>query len=250
MPLQDRPTHNINNPIDLKNESSNLDYRYGPYESVQDALNHLPYFETNTGQPNTIRGIGRTVLIIDRTGQQKEYWFKGGIKDEHLVPKVDFQNNLDNKLDRGGYAGTAQDLKDLIDANNSGGSNTNVGDLKIAVDNINNILKSNDPNYDTFQEIVNAIKTLQNSHKGNVFLGQDSPLAGDINFDSSDIWDGKTWVVEHSGNVPNKPNINPSNGGIVRILTNGYKQGSINIIMISCFSASKNIFHVTIKNQE
>lgn len=98
MPLPDRHTHNINNPIDLKNEGSDLDFRYGPYESVQDALNHFPYINDPQEGILTLRGVGRTVLILDGEGEQQEYWFYGGIEDEHLVPKnsgVSIHNSLE-----------------------------------------------------------------------------------------------------------------------------------------------------------
>lgn len=56
----------------------NLDYKYGPYKSMEECLQAL--------LPRQ-RSIGLTVGIIKDTGIQ-EYWFKKGIEDSNLIPKL------------------------------------------------------------------------------------------------------------------------------------------------------------------
>lgn len=87
MPNQNRPTFRLNNPIDVRNAISNLDVRYGPYNSVQEALDNLPYEDIDGKEVITLRGIGRTVLVIEN-GEQVEYWFEDGVEDQHLVRKT------------------------------------------------------------------------------------------------------------------------------------------------------------------
>lgn len=74
----------------------NIDAKYGPYSSVQEALSSLAVDG---------RAIGLTIGI--RTGNElKEYWFKGGTADSNLVLKqtdVDLSNydtsaQVDNKI--------------------------------------------------------------------------------------------------------------------------------------------------------
>lgn len=84
-----------------------------------------------------------------------------------------------------------------------------------------------------------------------VFMGDTSPLTGaTIRIDTANIWQGKVWTIEHVGDVASTPTITPSGGGTVRVLTDGYVRGKINVFMVHCFSATRKIFHVTIKNQE
>lgn len=84
-----------------------------------------------------------------------------------------------------------------------------------------------------------------------VFIGDTSPLTGStISIDNRNDWQGKVWTIEHAGDTESLPNITLQNGGTVRILTNGYVRGKVNVIMVHCFSATRKIYHVTVKNQE
>ena len=79
-----------------------------PYTSIK---------QVNELLPRKIRHIGLTVNI-----NREEYWYKDGIEDANLVLKVP---NLDTKLDKGTYTGTAQDLKNAID----GKANTDASNI-------------------------------------------------------------------------------------------------------------------------
>ena len=63
--------------IAVPNPIANLDYYYGPWNSVGEAL---------IGLPQSLREQGRTVGIIT-DGKIQEYWFKEGIDDSNLVLK-------------------------------------------------------------------------------------------------------------------------------------------------------------------
>lgn len=77
----------INNIIACNEPHANLDSYYGPYVSVQAALNALQTV-TVSGVNYVKRHIGLTVGIYD-TNQVNvtEYWFQGGISDANLVQK-------------------------------------------------------------------------------------------------------------------------------------------------------------------
>lgn len=61
----------------------NIDVKYGPYNSVESANNAIPQLE---------RSIGLTVGIINNF-IITEYWYSGGINNEHLVKKIPEQSN-------------------------------------------------------------------------------------------------------------------------------------------------------------
>lgn len=65
-----------------KNSNKPLDYRYGPYPSIENAYNYLG--------PNNLDCIfeGLTIGIKGEDGIE-EYWFKGGTDINHLVLKND-----------------------------------------------------------------------------------------------------------------------------------------------------------------
>lgn len=68
-----KPINTVNGPF------PNIDYKYGPYNSIQDALDAIPYNQ---------RSIGLTVGIKEsNTGVIEEYWFNAGILSENLVYK-------------------------------------------------------------------------------------------------------------------------------------------------------------------
>lgn len=76
----------INNRIECNEPHANLDFYYGPYETVEDALKALPEEETVNGVTYTKRHVGLTVGI----GVESivEYWFDGGTKDGDLKKKT------------------------------------------------------------------------------------------------------------------------------------------------------------------
>ena len=76
---------NINNKIVCNEPHANLDSYYGPYNSVQDALQTLNSTTVN-GVNYVKRHIGLTVGIETSEGIV-EYWFKNGIEDNDLVIK-------------------------------------------------------------------------------------------------------------------------------------------------------------------
>lgn len=60
---------------------ANVDYKYGPYNSVSEAFSSIP---------RHLRAIGLTVGVIDETGSIKEYWFKSAtVSESDLVPKLE-----------------------------------------------------------------------------------------------------------------------------------------------------------------
>jgi hypothetical protein len=63
--------------VRILNPASDIDSRYGVYNSIADALE---------GTRN-VRDKGLTVGILDENGSTVEYWFKSGIEDEDLVLK-------------------------------------------------------------------------------------------------------------------------------------------------------------------
>lgn len=73
---------NVAQRIDVRDKCANIDALYGPFNSKEEALAAVPVNR---------RAIGRTVAIIE-DGAAVEYWFKGGITDEDLVPKI--QENI------------------------------------------------------------------------------------------------------------------------------------------------------------
>lgn len=57
----------------------NIDAKYGPYSSIEQALTTLV---------KRVRGKGLTVGIIQEDNTINEYWFKSGIEDEDFVEKL------------------------------------------------------------------------------------------------------------------------------------------------------------------
>lgn len=70
---------NISQPIDVRSRCANIDYLYGPYNSMEEACQAII---------QSRRTIGRTVGIVDN-GSILEYWWKSGTEDEDLVQKVE-----------------------------------------------------------------------------------------------------------------------------------------------------------------
>lgn len=86
----------------LPNIKGNIDARYGPYDSVQEAL------ETVFNPDNENRDKGLTVGI--RFGDTiKEYWFQGGTDDSNFVEKIQEINQDDfvKKTEKGVANGVA-----------------------------------------------------------------------------------------------------------------------------------------------
>ena len=68
---------NISQPIDVRSKCANIDYLYGPYNSVEDACAAIV---------SSRRILGRTVGILSEEGIT-EYWWKENITDSGLVKK-------------------------------------------------------------------------------------------------------------------------------------------------------------------
>ena len=88
--------------------------RVGQQKPLEDKyFNELvPYTSTsqvNTLLPKAVRHRGLTVNI-----NGEEYWYKDGIEDSNLVLKITNSTALDDKLNKGGYGGTAGDLNSQI----------------------------------------------------------------------------------------------------------------------------------------
>lgn len=80
----------INNTIECNQPHANLDSYYGPYESVNEALQALNSTTIN-GVDYTKRHIGLTVgIMVSEPGGNGiiEYWFKNGTSDNDLVLKT------------------------------------------------------------------------------------------------------------------------------------------------------------------
>lgn len=67
------------NPIKVAKKSSNIDYFYGPYISIEEANEQVPL---------SYREVGKTVGILTESGIINEYWYKEGIEDSNLVLKT------------------------------------------------------------------------------------------------------------------------------------------------------------------
>ena len=76
----------INNIIICNEPHANLDTYYGPYSSLQEALDTLNT-ETVAGVTSTKRAVGLSVGILEN-GEVVEYWFKAGTADTDLVKKI------------------------------------------------------------------------------------------------------------------------------------------------------------------
>lgn len=74
-----RPTFNIANPIYIVNKSADVDSRYGPWSSVQDANNNIDI---------NIRQIGLTVGVSAVGTGVIEYWYKNDIQNTDLILKT------------------------------------------------------------------------------------------------------------------------------------------------------------------
>lgn len=80
----------IGNPDRTSSVNSNLDVRYGPYNSLTDAI-AATATSTDDFDPTITyqwRYKGMTVGIYNATGGVDEYWFKNGIADSDLIPKI------------------------------------------------------------------------------------------------------------------------------------------------------------------
>ena len=67
------------NRIEVREAVANIDALYGPYNSVQDACEHIPLSR---------RAIGLTVGIISNNTIE-EYQWKSGIQDQDLERKIE-----------------------------------------------------------------------------------------------------------------------------------------------------------------
>lgn len=70
-------TFNLANLIKIVNPSANVDFYYGPWDNVTDAVLNVP---------QEVRAKGKTVGVLDGTSIV-EYWWKDAIQDADLVEK-------------------------------------------------------------------------------------------------------------------------------------------------------------------
>lgn len=92
----------VNNTVDDKFKVlPNIDAKYGPYNSIKEALDNLT---------EDLRGVGLTVGIKLSDTEIAEYWFNGGIENKHFILK---QSN-----DEGGVQTVY--IQDTPPANNTG----------------------------------------------------------------------------------------------------------------------------------
>mgnify|MGYP003289682573 CR=1 FL=1 len=87
-----------------------LDKKWGPYNSIEECLKILisETEDENSGEKlSGVRYQGLTVGILQKDKTIKEYWFKDGIEDKHLVEKtIELPENTDNGLPEGYYIAT------------------------------------------------------------------------------------------------------------------------------------------------
>ena len=106
----------IGAPDGSSDSNQNLDAWYGPYENISDACQStLASTNPITGAVTTFRYKGMTVGIYNATGGVDEYWFKNGIEDNDLIPKIpDIDAILGNikvaKFDKNGGSGHMNSL--------------------------------------------------------------------------------------------------------------------------------------------
>lgn len=89
--------------IKILNPHADNDILWGPYDSLELALE---------GVPIVIRKKGRTVGIINDVGAVEEYWFKNGIEDIDLVSKNQSVGTIDGLIEGGEI-----DVTDFNDGN-------------------------------------------------------------------------------------------------------------------------------------
>ena len=98
----------------MSNEAcANLDYKYGPYGSVEEAFSSIP---------SAFRTIGLTVGVIEN-GVIQEYWFKSGkSRKEDLVPKLAEGNvTVEPNFTSGDLIATINGVEIFYSPNSSGG---------------------------------------------------------------------------------------------------------------------------------
>lgn len=82
--MANQPKVSVGYPIEILYPHSNIDFIYGPYDSISDALDAMAVDE----EGDSVRAVGLTVGILQIDGSIKEYWFQSGLEDEDLVEKT------------------------------------------------------------------------------------------------------------------------------------------------------------------
>ena len=72
----------------------------------------VPYISTTEANDLIKWKVRHRGLTVNINGE--EYWYKDGIEDSNLVLKIINSTALDDKLNKGGYGGTAGDLNNQI----------------------------------------------------------------------------------------------------------------------------------------
>lgn len=79
----------IGNADNTSSTNSNLDAWYGPYNGIDEAKTLTQAeIDSYTGVTRVNRYVGMTVGILDSQGHVSEYWFRDGIADDDLIPKI------------------------------------------------------------------------------------------------------------------------------------------------------------------
>jgi hypothetical protein len=118
--------------IGIVNPVANLDARYGPWPTFNDAL---------TGFSNLVRYVGLTVAVSGGDGI-KEYWYKKGITDNDLILKTVEETqfgSLSGKYESVSTTFIANSANYILDGGNTKSANLSVG----TNDNFNLIFETN-----------------------------------------------------------------------------------------------------------
>lgn len=106
--------------VGIVNPVANLDARYGPWPTFNDAL---------TGFSSLIRHVGLTVAVTG-VGGITEYWYKNGIADNNLVLKIAEGSNfgsLSGKYEDVSTTFMSNSANYILDGGNTKGSNITIG---------------------------------------------------------------------------------------------------------------------------
>lgn len=79
-----KKSFNLANRINVVNKYSNVDLNYGPYNSVEEAIDNIP---------EGVRDIGLTVGVLVN-GYVVEYWWKSGVADVDLIMKTNATGSI------------------------------------------------------------------------------------------------------------------------------------------------------------
>lgn len=259
--------------------------RVGQQKPLEDKyFNELvPYTSTsqvNTLLPKAVRHIGLTVNI-----NKEEYWYKDGIEDSNLVLKNinvntyasknqeqddrltdieseniaqddlinDLQTSLNNKLDKGTYTRTAQDLKNDIDgkANISHTHNiSSINNLQTALDGKqNNITLTTTGNNGSATLVGNTVNVPTYTLAG--LGGVPTTITLTINGNTQDLSTNRTFNVETVTSVSASSPLLSTGGNTPTISiqqANGSQSGFLSSTDWNTFNSKQNNLNYTPEN--